>query len=258
MLNPVFQPVQTRRTFEEAVTQITDSIAHGELREGDRLPSERDLAAQMQISRPTLREAIRVLADAGVVAVTPGPGGGMTVASEYVPRELVMRGSRMRLSEIPGVLEARRLVEPRVAQLAAARANDEDLSRLERLLVQQRELVGRGRIAAEEDRFLQLDTRFHLAIARASGNTTVISLMRTILRRLEIARDMALHVPLVPDWTLDIHERTLAAIGNGDLDAVDQVMDEHLAKVEQTWEQETGRTLLRRTPDFLLPLQRDE
>lgn len=252
----MFQPVQTRRTFEGAVEQITEQIAHGELREGDRLPSERDLAALMQISRPTLREAIRVLADAGVVAVAPGPGGGMTVASEFVPKDLVLRGSRMRLSEIPGVLEARRLVEPRVAQLAASRATDEDLARLQGLLDQQRALVARGRFSAEEDRFLQLDTRFHLAIARASGNTTVISLMRTILRRLEIARDMALHVPLVPDWTLDVHERTLGAIASGDLAEVDRVMDEHLGQLEQTWERETGRTLLRRTPDFLLPLQR--
>ncbi len=253
----MFQPVETRRTFEGAVEQITERIAQGELREGDRLPSERDLAALMQISRPTLREAIRVLADAGVVAVAPGPGGGMRVVSEFVPRDLIQRGSRMRLSEIPGVLEARRLVEPRVAQLAAARASEEDLARLEDLLAQQRALVARGRFSSEEDRFLQLDTRFHLAIARASGNTTVSSLMRTILGRLEIARDMALHVPLVPDWTLDVHQRTVEAIAAGDLDAVDRVMDEHLAQLERTWERETGRTLLRRTPEFLLPLRRD-
>lgn len=254
---PVFQPVETRRTFEGAVEQITERIAQGELGEGDRLPSERDLAAAMRISRPTLREAIRVLADAGVVSVVPGPGGGMRVASEFVPRDLVQRNQRMRLSEIPGVLEARRLVEPRVAQLAAARAGDEDLSRLQDLVERQRALVARGRFSAEEDRFLQLDTRFHLAIARASGNSTVSSLMRTILGRLEIARDMALHVPLVPDWSIDIHQRTVDAIAAGDLAAVDRVMDEHLAKLEQTWERETGRTLLRRTPDFLLPLRRD-
>jgi DNA-binding FadR family transcriptional regulator len=65
----IFKPVGTRRTFEEAVEQIADSIMVGDLHVGDRLPTERALAAQMQISRPTLREAIRLLADAGVLEV---------------------------------------------------------------------------------------------------------------------------------------------------------------------------------------------
>ena len=236
------------------MAQIAERIADGELREGDRLPSERDLAAQMEISRPTLREAIKVLVRAEVIAVSPGPGGGMRIATEFVPRELLNRDVRLRLGEIPGVLEARRMVEPRVVQLAAARHADEDLVRLERLMEQQRTLVRAGRLGAEEDRFLQLDTRFHLAIARATGNDTVVALMRTILRRLDIARDMALHVALVPDWTLDIHERTLQVISSGDQEAVARVMDEHLSQVERTWEQETGRLLLREVPDFLLPL----
>lgn len=236
------------------MAQIAERIADGELREGDRLPSERDLASQMEISRPTLREAVKVLVRAEVIAVSPGPGGGMRVATEYVPRELLNRDVRLRLGEIPGVLEARRMVEPRVAQLAAARHGEEDLARLEGLIDQQRGLVRAGRLGAEEDRFLQLDTRFHLAIARATRNDTVVALMRTILRRLDIARDMALHVPLVPDWSLAIHERTLEAIASTDQDAVGRVMDEHLSQVERTWEQETGRLLVREMPDFLLPL----
>ena len=68
-----FVPVGPRRTFEGAVEQIAERIRLGELGEGDRLPSERELAAAMQISRPTVREAVRVLADAGVLSVRPGP-----------------------------------------------------------------------------------------------------------------------------------------------------------------------------------------
>src|SRR5918997_4728625 len=108
----MFTPVRTRRTFEEAAEQIADKVRAGELRVGDKLPGERDLAVRMEISRPTLREAVRVLADAGVLEVRRGPGGGMFVASDVVPVELVRQRSSDRLSEVEPVLEARRLIEP--------------------------------------------------------------------------------------------------------------------------------------------------
>jgi GntR family transcriptional regulator, transcriptional repressor for pyruvate dehydrogenase complex len=250
----MFEPVRTRRTFEEAAEQIAEKVRAGELRAGDKLPGERTLAAQMEISRPTLREAIKVLADAGLLLVRRGPGGGMFVASDVVPVELVRQRSTMRLGEVASVLEARRLLEPRVAQLAAVRAADADFLALQRSIDSAREIVERGYTPEDEDRFLQLDVQFHLALARATGNPTVETLMRALIRQLEIARDMAMHLPVVPEWTVDIHERTLAAVRSGDLVEVDAVMDEHLGQLERTWEKETARALIRPLPDFLLPV----
>ena len=77
--------------------------------------------------------------------------------------------------------------------------------------------------------------------------------MRVLFRQLEIARDMAMHLPLVPEWTIQIHERTVAAVRSGDLVEVDAVMDEHVGQLERTWEEETARALVRPLPDFLLP-----
>src|SRR5215216_6273641 len=230
----MFTPVRTRRTFEEAAEQIADGVRNGQLRVGDRLPGERSLAAQMQISRPTLREAVKVLVDAGVLEVRRGPGGGMYVATDVVPTELVRHSASLRLAEIAAVLEARRLLEPRVAQLAAERATDADFDALERSIEAMRRLVAGGWHPRHEDRFLQLDVQFHLALARAAGNPTVETLMRMLFRQLEIARDMAMHVPLVPEWTIEIHERTLAAVRAGDRDEVSSVMDEHLGQLEST------------------------
>lgn len=250
----VFTPVRTRRTFEEAAEQIADKVRMGELRVGDKLPGERALAAQMQISRPTLREAVKVLVEAGLLEVRRGPGGGMFVATDVVGVELVRERSSLRVSEVGGVLEARRMLEPRVAQLAAVRATDEDFAALQRSIDRMRALVEAGRALAEEDRFLQLDVQFHLTLARATGNGTVESLMRELFRRLEIVRDMAMHLPLVPEWTIQIHERTVAAVRSGDLDAVEAVMDDHVGQLERTWEEETARALVRPLPDFLLPV----
>jgi DNA-binding FadR family transcriptional regulator len=250
----VFAPVQTRRTFEEAVEQIAEKVKVGELQVGDRLPSERALADQMQISRPTLREAVKVLQDSGLIEVRRGAGGGMFVATEFVPPELLARRRDLRITEVAQVLEARRVLEPRIAQLAAMRAGDDDYAAMQRTIDDQRSIMaeaGEFFRGGREDRFLALDVRFHLAIARASGNPMLVSLARQLYRELEIARDMTMHYETVPDWTIDVHERTLAAIRSGDLEAVDRVMDEHLGAVERTWEQETGRALVRPTPEFL-------
>ena len=239
----MFTPVQTRRTFEEAADQIAEKVRTGELRAGDRLPGERALALQMEISRPTLREAVKVLVDAGVLEVRRGPGGGMYVATDVVPTELVRHSASLRLAEIATVLEARRLLEPQVAQLAAERATEADFEALERSIEAMRRLVQDGWQPRHEDRFLQLDVQFHLMLARAAGNPTVETLMRMLFRQLEIARDMAMHIPLVPEWTIGIHERTLAALRSGDPDEVAAVMDEHLGQLERTTEREPDRVV---------------
>jgi DNA-binding FadR family transcriptional regulator len=177
----------------------------------------------------------------------------MFVATDVVGVELVRQRSSLRLGEVAGVLEARRMLEPRVAQLAAVRATEDDFAALQRSIDAMRGLVDAGRALKQEDRFLQLDVQFHLALARASGNATVESLMRVLFRQLEIARDMAMHLPLVPEWTIQIHERTVAAVRSGDLAEVEAVMDEHVGQLEKTWEEETARALVRPLPEFLLP-----
>jgi GntR family transcriptional repressor for pyruvate dehydrogenase complex len=249
-----FVPVGPRRTFEGAVVQIAEKIRLGELNEGNRLPSERDLAVAMQISRATLREAVRVLSEAGVLVVRPGSSGGIYVASGYVPFELLRSKSDLRLGEVAGVLEARRLLEPRVAQLASMNAREADFTRLHTIIDQQKALIDGDELARDADRFLQLDVQFHLSIASATGNVTIVSLMRMLLRQLEIARDMAVRQPPIPGWVIDIHERTLAAIRSADQEVIELVMDEHLAAMERNWERETGRVLVRPVPAFLKPV----
>ena len=229
-----FPPVRTRRTFEEALEQIAEAIRAGDLKKGDRLPSERDLSAQMQISRPTLREAIEVLVDSGVLRVRPGPSGGMFV-DEVVPIDLLQERRQLRVNEVAQLLEARRLLEPQVAQLAALYGTEADFLAMERTIALQREAT------ADHLRSLQLDLRFHLQMARATRNDTIVSLMRTVLRQLEIARDMALHgAQDEADLAIAIHERTLMALRRRDAKAIAHAMDEHMRFLEPLWETETG------------------
>jgi GntR family transcriptional repressor for pyruvate dehydrogenase complex len=246
----MFKPVNTRRTFEEAVEQIAEAIRGGELHPGDKLPSERLLAEQMEISRPTLREATRVLAESGVIEVRPGARGGMFVASATVPFELLEKRSEMRMSEIAAVLESRRLFEPRVAQLAAMNAVEDDFEFLSSTIQLQRECDTNDR-----ERMNQLDIRFHIGIARATHNPVVVTLMQPLLRQLEIARDMSMRGPREPGIAIAIHEDTLDAIISGDPNRVAEAMERHVSYLEAIWEQETGRLRLRKIPEFLLNRQ---
>jgi DNA-binding FadR family transcriptional regulator len=246
-IEQLFRPAQTRRTFEDAIEQIADAIQAGDLQQGDRLPTERNLAAQMQISRPTLREAIHVLAEAGIIDVKPGKGGGMFIRSEQIPADVIHRGVEYRISEISSVLESRRMIEPRVAQLAALRAHEDHFAAMERTIEQQRDP------SITPERFVQLDIRFHITIARATQNESLVKVMRLLLGGLWIVRQSAMHTTGDFQTAIDIHERTLRAIMSRSPQEVEPAMNEHLDFLETHWREETGRASVRQIPDFLLP-----
>jgi DNA-binding FadR family transcriptional regulator len=242
----IFHRVSTRKAFEEAVAQIVEAVRDGELVSGDRLPSERTLASQMGISRPTLREAMKLLASAGVVNVERGPGGGTFIKSDLVPMTLLQDRMSLRVDQLSDVLEARRIIEPRIAEAAAIRADQDDFDALARIISKQRQFVG------DREHLMELDRRFHLSVARATRNRMLVAQMKLLFRQLEIVRDMAVRADDEYEWSIEIHEQTLRAIMSRDLELVDQVMDEHLGYLERLWERESGRGLMTGLPDFLV------
>ena len=243
-----FEPVEARGTVRQVVERIAEPIRLGRLRFGDRLPAERSLAQQLGVSRETVRKAVRTLVDAGVLEVVAGQGSrsGIHVRSDLIPPELLHGPASLPIGEISGVLEARRLFEPRVAQLAGLLASEDDFAELEGVVDLQRD------VAADPQRVRELDAPFHLALARATHNATVVALMQTLFQRLEVAKRFAIE-PGEAERAIDVHERTLAAVMSRDLEAIERVMDEHLAILERAWARESGRALPREVPDFLLP-----
>jgi len=237
-MSPVFTPVRTRRSFEEALDQIVERIKTGDLRVGDRMPSEREMAAAMGISRPTLREALKLLSEAEIIEVR-ARSGGMTVLRDLIPPELLTERSELVLEEVGEVLEARRMIEIQVAQVAGQKATESDFEALQTTIELQAKHEG------EHDRLLQLDERFHLEVAQSTRNVMLLDVVRMVLRRLAIARDMTPREP--SDWKLEvaIHSRTLAALRSRDPRAIDAAMDEHMSYLEAIWEQETGRRVER-------------
>lgn len=152
-----------KRLYEKVAHDIASAIRRGDHQIGDRLPSERDLAAQFGVSRPTIREAVISLEVDGLVEVKTG--SGVYVKADRPPAGSVPRGD-MGMFEI---LEARRLVEGEAAALAAQRISDDEIAALRALLVEMEQENARD-IEMSED----ADRRFHLTIAAATKNSAML------------------------------------------------------------------------------------
>jgi GntR family transcriptional regulator, transcriptional repressor for pyruvate dehydrogenase complex len=236
------QRVQTRRTYEDAVEQIGFALLAGDLRVGDRLPSERDLAAAMGVSRPTVREAIRALSDVGALKVEAGPGGGIYVESDVVSAAHLRARMDTVVNDVAHVLEARRLLEPHVAQLAGVFATESDFRQLQATIDRHR------RVLSHREQANQMDERFHIAMARATGNPVLVGMVRRLLEQYQLAVDMDYRAPADPSRGICAHEETLEALMSRDPAQIDAAMDRHLAILEELWQAQAGRPRLRRWP----------
>jgi GntR family transcriptional repressor for pyruvate dehydrogenase complex len=180
-----FSPARRVRSLDDIVAQIRGAILSGEIAEGERLPSERELCEQLEVGRPTLREALRSLEALGIIEVRPGKGGG---AYAVRPSETTLGAALATLVSMRGasageLAEFRLSFEVENAGWATQRADAEDIAELEALAAECRTLVK----AADGDwgRLGEVDARWHEALARATKN------------RLRIGISLGLHEPVV-------------------------------------------------------------
>lgn len=176
----MFHAAKQNRIFQDVVDQIQETILAGHLQPGDTLPAERDLKAMLQVSRGTLREALRVLEQKGLITIKLGVGGGAVVKDpsfDQVGESLAML-IRMQKVSLNHLAEFRKGVEGDIAALAAQRATPEDLTRLSELLAQAEGHAMRGAPGSAE--FMQLDKAIHRALARMTGNPVFVSLHHTV------------------------------------------------------------------------------
>jgi GntR family transcriptional regulator, transcriptional repressor for pyruvate dehydrogenase complex len=166
----MFKEASQNRIFQDVVHQIQDAIFSGRLNRGDMLPPERDLKEMFHTSRGTLREALRVLEERGLIKIRLGVSGGAVVtgmttkhASETLA--LLIRSKKISLNHLA---EFREGIEGQVASLAAERADENDIQELNGLLRESAPYIEETRINREA--FLDVDRRFHLALSRISRN----------------------------------------------------------------------------------------
>ncbi|MBK8468659.1 MAG: FCD domain-containing protein [Candidatus Phosphoribacter sp.] len=225
-----WEPVPRSTTYELVLGQIQSQIQTGRLRAGDRLPSERDLAQALGVSRVAVREAVGVLKAFGVARTAPGSGAEAGTFLDAAPADALARLIEMHvlLASVStrDVVRARIALERESARLAANHARARDWAEMNA------ELEAMALPRCDVAQFNAHDSAFHVAIARASGNPLVAELttalrhaMRlTLLARLSAAPDFA----LIQRRLCGEHEGIYAALRDGDGARAADLVESHI------------------------------
>lgn len=169
----MFTPIKNTKVYEQVVDQIKSMIIDGTLKKGDKLPTERDLAEQLQISRASIREAIRALEVIGLVESKQGAGNFIKESFEESLFQPLSMMFMLEESNPHEILELREVLELETSILAAKKITDEELEVLEVLIKKLKE-------SNDEDQSVIIDKEFHYTIARASRNLLIMNVLHVI------------------------------------------------------------------------------
>ncbi len=228
MVEPVqaeFEVVRRQKVYEAVAEQIERLIIR-RLKPGDKLPSERELAEALHVSRSSIRDAIRSLELMGLVEPRQGAG---TIVREPTADLLISPFAdvlRHKQELVLELLEFRRMLEPPMAARAAEHVSREDLAAMDEILRRQEKKLSAGEDAIAED------AEFHYAIAKASGNSVVLRVLDLLMDLLRNTRQRALQVPGRPQKSMTGHRKIYAAIKRHDAEAANAAMCRHIADIE--------------------------
>jgi GntR family transcriptional repressor for pyruvate dehydrogenase complex len=223
-MTATFEAIKRRRLSDDVSAQIQMRIASGELRSGDKLPAERELAARFGVSRGAVREALRTLERTGLVSLQAGSRGGAFIGhgnpgliGDSV-RNLYLLGS----VSLDDLTEARRWLESTVVRMVVARTTAEDLAALEANVDEAERLFQ----AAHYDAKIDVHIEFHNLLARTTRNPVIIMLMGALM---EVMRDFAHAVGGERnDLTIKARRRLLDHLRKRDAAGAAEAMAEHL------------------------------
>jgi len=218
------EPIRRNRLYQGIVSQIQGLLERGELQPGDQLPPERQLAEQFQVSRASVREALRSLELLGIVETRAGGG---TFVRQATAGDLARPLSALmsRGHSVADIIEVRGLIEPAIAARAAERIGAAELAELRVILNAQAAKIGSGEPYAEED------ARFHELIGQAARNELLVTMLGVIWDVLRSSREEWLQSNHRAHRSIDAHERILAALEAHDPETARVVAAEHIREV---------------------------
>jgi GntR family transcriptional regulator, transcriptional repressor for pyruvate dehydrogenase complex len=223
-------PVRRTRVPEEIVGQIRGSIANGELRPGDMLPSERELADRFKVSRASIREALTALQVLGLLERSRS-GGGLSARGNHVWFTIAPLSSYLATrSHLVEQIEVRRMIEPEMGRLAAERAQPEDIARMEACLRDMADDIAAGGVGSDAD------AAFHSAIAECTSNELLARIVEVIGTAIRDQREV-FQTAAGARQSLEEHRRILDAIRRHDGEAAYQHTREHIDTVRRLLEQ---------------------
>jgi GntR family transcriptional regulator, transcriptional repressor for pyruvate dehydrogenase complex len=227
----MFRKARKNRIFQDVVEQIRSAILDGELQVGQRLPAERELCEMFATSRGTLREALRVLEEKGLIEIKLGMGGGAVVKAANTDQmteslAMLIRSGSVSLEHLA---EFRLDVEGAVAGMAARRAAPGEIETLQTLLAEAEAHYSQG--LSQWNDFVRVDEKIHMALAEISGNPIYRFILRTVHDNIHRYYDRFLSMG---ETELDENYRDLcrivAAVAQGDAVRAREVAEAHVVR----------------------------
>jgi GntR family transcriptional regulator, transcriptional repressor for pyruvate dehydrogenase complex len=215
------------RLYEQVADYIEELVSSGQLRPGDKLPPERELAETLRVARGVVREAVKVLAARGLVTVKPGLGTYISEVSADAISDHLDRYFRLGNQSHSDLIELRQILEVEFAALAAQRAQPEDLHGMRTAIAEMDRNIDRAQP------YIDADQAFHLAVARAARNEMFPLLIEAVAGYLEASRLMIFKVPGAPQRGQDWHRRLVAVIEQRDAAGARQAMRQHMIQVAE-------------------------
>ncbi len=218
-----FTEIELEKPVDKIIRQIRELISSGQLKPGDKLPSERQLSERLCIGRTHVRDAIRKLEFYGILKTLPQSGSVVAGLGLTALEGLMFDILKLEDSDFYSLAETRVVLEKESARLAAIRRTDEDIRELNETLERYKVKAVSGDAAVDED-FM-----FHLKIAEVSKNGVIKSLMMIIAPEImQIYRELEVCDESKANVAYDEHIELLDAIADGDSAGAEQIMSKHL------------------------------
>ena len=222
-----FEPVQHKRVYEEVVDVLVSKIQSGELEVDDKLPPERILCEELQVSRSTIRLALKAMESMGYLRSIVGGGhyvNKVSLENIITPFYNMMSQDKELAADI---IEVRKYMETHMASLAAKQATKEELARIYGAILNMQAEISTGGFG------IKGDSQFHLEIARASHNKAFVIIVELIAELLDDSRRATLEIPGQPDKAVDDHMKIFEAIRDQDPERAEKEMLAHLTKAHK-------------------------
>ncbi len=225
----MFKEVRQSKITQKIISQIRTAILEGKLKPGDKLPTEKKLVEEFQVSKQTLRESLRALEHMGLIDVRKGIGGGSFIVEVdiEIAKESLANYLYFKNLTIENLSEFRRLIEPAAAKIAAQNISTEKLEALQQLNDSARENLNRNRVrAAARDEF-----NFHRFIAELTRNPILILVLDFVESMLDDFKSVLKPDSEFFETVLDAHDRIYDAIKNRNAELASKEMLDHVVAV---------------------------
>jgi GntR family transcriptional regulator, transcriptional repressor for pyruvate dehydrogenase complex len=222
-----------KKMSESVIDEIRRMITDGKLSEGDKLPNQNDFAQSLNVSRPSLREALQVLSWCGAIEQTPGHG------TYLISRAPVFLASNLELpfmSDMKGtieLIETRRLFESGMIELAVVRATEKEIVEIGRVIKRMEVAVSLNKVGEYQEQ----DLIFHTLVARASHNRFIMHVFEAIQRSFEqFLKEAFAVMPDMMEYSMADHKMIYTALLNRDQKRAFEAMNSHILQVKKSIE----------------------